>query len=88
VHDKEIQGSQLDFQIEFYAEEACVKHLRKVIWPEGFEYSRCWHREAWFVSTGSILDCKSWRVKINLTAQGVVSPEEIDIAVKRSYGFR
>jgi len=37
---------------------------------------------------GSILDGSSWRVEINLTAQGVASPEDIDTATKGSFGLR
>jgi hypothetical protein len=62
------ERSLLDFQNEFSDEEACVQHLRKIRWPEGFECPRCGHRDAWFVSTRNILDCKSCRAKVSLTA--------------------
>jgi hypothetical protein len=62
------ERSLLDFQKEFSAEEACVQHLREIRWPEGFQCPRCGHRDAWFVSTRNILDCKSCRAKISLTA--------------------
>jgi hypothetical protein len=62
------ERSLLNFQKEFSDEEACVQHLRKIRWPEGFECPRCGHRDAWFVSTRKILDCKSCRAKVSLTA--------------------
>jgi len=65
---KYTERSLLDFQKEFSDEEACVKHLREIRWPEGFQCPRCGHRDAWFVRTRNILDCKSCRAKISLTA--------------------
>ncbi len=57
----------LEFQREFFTEEACVQHLREMRWPNGFRCSRCNHTEAWFIRTRNILDCKSCRAKISLT---------------------
>lgn len=60
--------SLLSFQKEFSTEEACVKHLRVMRWPDGFRCPRCGHDKAWFISTRNILDCKRCRAKISLTA--------------------
>lgn len=62
------ERSLLEFQKEFSSEEACTSHLREMRWPEGFRCPRCGHREAWFISTRKILDCKACRAKISLTA--------------------
>lgn len=61
------ERSLLEFQREFSTEEACVRHLREMRWPNGFRCSRCNHTEARFIRTRNILDCKSCRAKISLT---------------------
>ena len=60
--------SLLEFQKEFSTEESCTRHLQKMRWPDGFKCPRCGHDEAWFIRTRNILDCKSFRGKISLTA--------------------
>jgi hypothetical protein len=62
------ERSLLEFQKEFSTEEACAQHLREMRRPDGFRCPRCRHAEAWFISTRNILDCKSCRAKISLTA--------------------
>lgn len=62
------ERSLLEFQREFSTEEACVQHLRKMRWPNGFRCPRCGHTEAWFIRTRNILDCKLCRAKNSLTA--------------------
>ena len=57
-----------EFQKEFSTEEACAQHLREMRWPDGFRCPRCGHGEAWLIRTRNILDCKSCRAKISLTA--------------------
>ena len=59
--------SLLEFQRELFTEEACVQHLQKMRWPDGFRCPRCGHNETWFIRTRNILDCKSCRAKISLT---------------------
>lgn len=60
--------SLLEFQKTFATEEACVQHLQEMRWPEGFTCPRCGHREAWYIRTRKILDCKGCRAKVSLTA--------------------
>ena len=60
--------SLIEFQNEFSTEEACVKHLREMRWPDGFRCPRCGHNEAWLIRTRNVLDCKSCRTKTSLTA--------------------
>ena len=62
------ERSLLEFQKEFSAEEACAQHLREMRWADSFKCPRCGHVEAWFIRTRNILDCKSCRAKISLTA--------------------
>lgn len=62
------ERSLLEFQKEFFTEEACAQHLREMRWSDGFRCPRCGHGEAWFIRTRNILDCKSCRAKISLTA--------------------
>lgn len=62
------ERSLLDFQKELSTDEACAEHLRSLRWPDGFRCPRCGHGEAWFIRTRSILDCKSCRNKVSLTA--------------------
>jgi len=57
-----------DFQKAFSTEEACENHLRQTRWPDGFRCPHCGHSEAWFIRTRKILDCKSCRKKVSLTA--------------------
>lgn len=62
------ERSLLEFQKEFSTEEACAQHLREMRWADSFKCPRCGHGEAWFIRTRNILDCKSCRAKISLTA--------------------
>lgn len=60
--------SLIKFQEEFASENKCAKHLEQMRWPEGFICPKCGHSEAWFISTRNVLDCKSCRSKVSLTA--------------------
>jgi hypothetical protein len=63
-----MERSLLEFQREFSTEEACVRHLREIRWPNGFKCPRCGDEKAWFIRTRKILDCKGCRAKVSLTA--------------------
>jgi len=63
-----IERSLLKFQQEFSTDEGCAEHLRKMRWPTGFKCPTCGNREAWFIRTRNILDCKACRAKVSLTA--------------------
>ena len=63
-----VERSLIGFQREFSTEEACVRHLHEIRWPDGFKCPRCGNASAWFIQTRSILDCKACRAKISLTA--------------------
>ena len=62
------ERSLLEFQREFSTEDACVEHLKKIRWPNGFQCPRCGHNNAWFIRTRKVFDCKRCRAKISLTA--------------------
>jgi hypothetical protein len=60
--------SLLEFQKEFATEHACIEHLKKMRWPNGFQCPKCGHTDAWFIQTRNMFDCKGCRAKISLTA--------------------
>jgi len=60
--------SLLEFQKEFATENACIEHLKKMRWPNGFQCPKCGHTAAWFIQTRNMFDCKGCRAKISLTA--------------------
>jgi hypothetical protein len=62
------ERSWLEFQRTFATEDACAAHLRSLRWPEGFVCPRCGHREAWYIGTRKLLDCKVCRAQVSLTA--------------------
>lgn len=62
------ERSLLEFQKEFSTENACLEHLKKMRWSNGFQCPRCGHSKAWFIRTRNVLDCKGCRAKISLTA--------------------
>ena len=63
-----IERSLLQFQKEFSTEDACVEHLKRMRWPNGFQCPKCGHNYSWFIRTRNIFDCKECRAKISLTA--------------------
>jgi len=62
------ERSLISFQRAFASEEACADHLRQIRWPDGFVCPRCGNREAWYVRTRAVLDCKRCRTKTSVTA--------------------
>ncbi len=65
---KYVERSLLKFQQEFSTEGACIEHLRKIRWPDGFKCPTCGNGDAWFIRTRKILDCKECRAKVSLTS--------------------
>lgn len=63
-----IERSLLEFQKEFSTEDACIEHLKKIRWPNGFRCPRCGYTNAWFIRTRKVFDCKGCRAKTSLTA--------------------
>jgi len=62
------ERSLLGFQKAFADDEACLEHLRRIRWPEGFVCPRCGHGKAWFIRTRRVMDCKKCRAKTSVTA--------------------
>lgn len=68
MSQKYTDRSLLEFQKEFATENACIEHLKKMRWPNGFQCPKCGHTEFWFIRTRNMFDCKGCRAKISLTA--------------------
>jgi hypothetical protein len=68
MRKKYTDRSLLEFQKEFATEHACIEHLKKMRWPNGFQCPKCGHTDAWFIQTRNMFDCKGCRAKISLTA--------------------
>lgn len=62
------ERSLLEFRRIFSDEEACLQHLLRAKWPDGFKCPICDHHDAWFIRTRNIFDCKKCRGKISLTS--------------------
>ncbi len=58
----------IEWQKQFSTEEACIEHLTKLRWPEGFVCQKCAHREAWFTPGHDLYDCKKCRYRTSVTA--------------------
>jgi len=58
----------LGFQKAFATEEACLDHLPRMRWSDGFVCPRCGRDEAWLIRTRKVMDCKKCRAKTSLTA--------------------
>jgi transposase-like protein len=74
------ERSLLEFQKEFSTEEACEQHLRQMRWPDGFHCPKCGNREAWFIRTRKIFDCKGCRAKISLTTGTIFHKTRVPLA--------
>lgn len=68
MSQKYTDRSLLEFQKEFATENACIEHLKKMRWPNGYQCPKCGHTESWFIRTRNMFDCKGCRAKISLTA--------------------
>lgn len=60
--------SLLEFQKAFGTEEACLDHLQRMRWPDGFVCPQCGHDRAWMIRSRKVMDCKECRAKTSLTA--------------------
>ena len=68
----------LEFQEKFSTEEACLEHLRKMKWPEGFVCPRCGHDRCFDLPKRKLFQCKSCGYQASATAgtimQGTRTP--------------
>ena len=58
----------LEFQKRFSEEEACLDHLFRLRWPEGFICPRCGGDRFSFISTRRLYQCGSCRYQASVTA--------------------
>ncbi|MGA2262052.1 MAG: transposase [Acidobacteriota bacterium] len=54
--------SQLEFQETFATGEACMDHLRRMRWPDGFVCPCRGHGKAWYINTRKVMDCRNCRI--------------------------
>lgn len=60
------------FQKMFPNEEACVRYLAQVRWPDGFRCPRCNHQEAYELPKRKLLQCKECGYQASVTAGTVM----------------
>lgn len=58
----------IGFQKRFSNEEACVEHLFKLRWPDGYLCPRCGHRQYCFHSTRKLYQCSGCKYQVSVTA--------------------
>ena len=56
-----------EFQEQFISEEACLRYLEKIRWPDGFACPNCGHVKYWKTKRGQ-LQCHKCRHQCSLTA--------------------
>jgi transposase-like protein/ribosomal protein L37AE/L43A len=57
----------IEFEQRFGTEEACLKYLAKIRWPDGFYCPRCGHKKAWIAKRG-VYRCKNCDYQVSITA--------------------
>ena len=60
--------SLVEFQRRFATEEACMEHLFKLRWPEGYHCPRCGHGSYCFHSTRRLYQCSRCKYQVSVTA--------------------
>jgi transposase-like protein len=60
--------SLVEFQRKFATEEACMEHLFKLRWPEGYRCPRCGHGSCCFHSTRRLYQCSKCKYQVSVTA--------------------
>ena len=65
---KQAELDLIEFQNKFYSEEACVEHLFRLRWPDGFICPRCGHRRYCFHSTRKLYQCSGCKYQVSVTA--------------------
>jgi len=75
---KQEEMTLLQFQERFSTEEACLEHLRKMKWPEGFVCPRCKHEHCYDLPKRKLFQCKQCGYQASATAgtimQGTRTP--------------
>jgi transposase-like protein len=60
--------SLVEFQSRFVSDEACMEHLFKLRWPDGYRCPRCGHRRYCFHSTRTLFQCSACKYQVSVTA--------------------
>lgn len=60
--------SLVEWQKRFSTENACVKALEKVRWPQGFQCPECSSQQYSFVATRKLYQCSTCRHQVSVTA--------------------
>ena len=61
-----------EFQRRFTTDDECRRYLVDCRWPEGYQCPRCGHAQAYELSTRGLLQCKSCRHQVSVTAGTVL----------------
>jgi transposase-like protein len=61
-----------EFQCRFASEEQCRRYLIACRWPEGYRCPRCRHAEAYELDGRALLQCRSCRHQVSVTAGTVL----------------
>lgn len=65
---KQQQLSLIEFQQRFSTEEACIEHLFRLRWPDGYRCPRCGHGSYCFHSTRKLYQCSKCKYQVSVTA--------------------
>lgn len=61
----------ISFQQDFPDNAACLKHLAKQRWPNGFVCPKCGYKTSWNLSKRGLFDCKKCRHQTSVTASTI-----------------
>ena len=62
----------LEFQERFATEDACLEHLFRMKWPEGFHCPRCGHEHCFDLPKRKLYQCKMCKYQASVTAGTVM----------------
>lgn len=67
-----------EFQDRFNTEDACLRYLEQVRWPDGFECPRCGHRRAWLLRR-HVYRCRACRSEARVVAGTVLHRSHLSL---------
>ncbi len=62
------QISFFDWQRQFATEEACLRHLTRVRWPDGFQCPSCGYDHGCFLKSRGLYECTHCARQTSVTA--------------------
>ena len=68
---KQLPLDLIEFQKRFSTEEACIEHLFKLRWPDGYTCPRCGHRQYCFHSTRKLYQCSRCKYQVSVTSRTI-----------------